>query len=99
MYLVTVRCRFFAHLAILQDINPLELLLAHQGVVILSGDLYHTRKSYINKLIPAFNASRADTLTSMARIDKILESTQGRLIVQHDPDDFAALPKFPEYLN
>jgi N-acyl homoserine lactone hydrolase len=42
---------------------------------------------------------RADTLASMARIETILKNSKGRLIIQHDLRDFAALPKFPGYLN
>lgn len=79
--------------------ESLEVLLPHQGVIILSGDLYHTRKSYQLRLIPVFNSSRVDTLASMAQIDNILHNTHGRLIIQHDPNDFAALPKIPQYLN
>lgn len=79
--------------------QSLEIVLPHQGVVILSGDLYHMRKSYLLKQVPVFNNSRADTLASMARIDGILHNTHGRLIIQHDPNDFAALPKIPKYLN
>lgn len=79
--------------------QSLEVLLPRHGAVIISGDLYHTRASYQNKLVPAFNANRADTMASMARIDSILKNTNGQLIIQHDPSDFAALPKFPKFLN
>ena len=36
---------------------------------------------------------------TMARIETILKISKARLIIQHDLRDFAALPKFPEYLN
>jgi N-acyl homoserine lactone hydrolase len=79
--------------------QSLEVILPHKGTVILSGDLYHTRQAYVHKLIPTFNTNRTETLTSMARVDKILQDTHGQLIIQHDPNDFAALPKAPQYLN
>lgn len=79
--------------------ESLEIKLAHQGVIILSGDLYHTRQSYLFKQIPVFNTSRAETLASMARIEGILHNTHGRLIIQHDPNDFKSLAKIPDYLN
>ena len=77
----------------------LEIHLPHTGVVILSGDLYHTRKAYELKLVPSFNTDRAQTQASMEKIDAILKSTNGRLVVEHDTGDITALPQFPNYLN
>jgi N-acyl homoserine lactone hydrolase len=73
--------------------------LKKSGVVVLSGDLWHQRASVKPRRVPVFNASRADTLASMDRIEKILANTKGRLVVQHDLADFKALPKFPAYLQ
>jgi N-acyl homoserine lactone hydrolase len=77
----------------------LKLKLAKSGTIILSGDLWHLRTDVDTKRIPVFNVSRADTLASMARIDTILKNTKGRLIVQHDPKDYQALPKPPAFLD
>ena len=79
--------------------QSLQLKLPKAGTVILSGDLYHLRSAYRHKQIPSFNASRADTLASRARVDGIIKTKHARLIIQHDPTDFAALPKFPNYLD
>ncbi|MBA3832987.1 MAG: hypothetical protein H0X34_14045 [Chthoniobacterales bacterium] len=49
--------------------------------------------------MPTFNNSRADTLASMDRIEKIIKNTEGRLVIQHSPEDFAELPKFPDYIH
>ena len=77
----------------------LELKLAKTGTVILSGDLYHSRANREFARVPVVNASRADTLASMDRIEKIAKNTKARVVVQHDPQDFQALPKFPAYLD
>ncbi len=79
--------------------ESLKVVLPHKGTIILSGDLYHTRQAYTHKLVPVFNTSRTETLSSMACVDKILQDDHAQLIIQHDPDDFSALPKAPEYLN
>jgi glyoxylase-like metal-dependent hydrolase (beta-lactamase superfamily II) len=79
--------------------QSLVLTLPHTGVVILSGDVYHTREAYQYKQVPQFNYNRADTLASMQRIDEILKNTHGQLIIQHSKKDFARLPKFPAYLD
>jgi N-acyl homoserine lactone hydrolase len=77
----------------------LQVHLAKAGTIVLSGDLYHTRRNEREKLIPPFNVSRADTMASMDRVTRILKNTHGRLIIQHAPEDLAALPKPPKFLE
>jgi len=77
----------------------LKLKLQKSGTVILSGDLYHLRSNRQFKRVPVYNANRADTLASMSRVETIIRNTGGRLIVQHDPKDYQALPKPPAYLD
>jgi len=79
--------------------QALQVNLAQNGVVILSGDLFHQKASYEPVRVPEFNTSRANTLASADRIKTILKNTHGRLIVQHDANDFETLPKFPDYLS
>jgi N-acyl homoserine lactone hydrolase len=73
--------------------------LAKAGKFVLSGDLFHTKVSAAKALIPLVNNNRADTLASIDRVSKILKLNNARLIVQHAPEDFASLPKFPAYLE
>jgi N-acyl homoserine lactone hydrolase len=77
----------------------LKLKLQKSGTVILSGDLYHLRANRTFKRVPVYNVNRADTLASMSRVEAIIKNTRGRLIVQHDPQVFQALPKPPAYLD
>lgn len=77
----------------------LMLRLRKAGSVILSGDLWHLRANLTHRRVPAFNVSRADTLASMDRVLRIAKNTHARIVVQHDPGDFARLPKFPAYLD
>jgi glyoxylase-like metal-dependent hydrolase (beta-lactamase superfamily II) len=77
----------------------LKLKLQKTGTVILSGDLYHLRANRQFRRVPVYNVNRADTLASMGRVEAIIRNTHGRLIVQHDPKDFQALPKPPAYLD
>jgi N-acyl homoserine lactone hydrolase len=69
------------------------------GVVILSGDLFHTHENRTLKRVPVFNHGRAETLASIDRVERIVKNTKARFIVQHDFKDVAALPKFPAYLE
>jgi N-acyl homoserine lactone hydrolase len=77
----------------------LEVKLRKSGVVILSGDLYHSRANRKFKRVPRLNVERADTLASIDRVEKIVKNTRARFIVQHDVDDFASLPRFPAFLD
>jgi N-acyl homoserine lactone hydrolase len=79
--------------------QSLKLILKKSGVVILSGDLWHLRDNYRFQRVPTYNTERADTLASMDRVNTILKNTKGRLVIQHDPGDFEALPKAPKYLD
>jgi glyoxylase-like metal-dependent hydrolase (beta-lactamase superfamily II) len=77
----------------------LEVKLAKSGTVILGGDLYHTRDNRKERRVPLINTSRADTLASMDRIERIVKNTHARFIMQHNPEDVASLPKPPAYLD
>jgi N-acyl homoserine lactone hydrolase len=77
----------------------LQIKLKKTGTVVLSGDLYHMRDNRKYRRVPSINVGRADTLASIDRIEAIIKNSKARLIIQHDPLDFKALPKFPAYLN
>jgi N-acyl homoserine lactone hydrolase len=78
--------------------------LPRAGLVLLSGDLYHLvsdrpRAASSAGQVMTANIDRAQTLASMDRVESILKNTGSRLVVQHDPADFASLPKFPAFLD
>lgn len=77
----------------------LQLNLKQAGTVVLSGDLYHTHENRKEKNVPSFNTSRADTLASFDRVEKIVTNHKARFVVQHVQADLDALPKFPAYLK
>lgn len=75
--------------------NALLVRLA-SGNVLLTGDLYHFTEQVAHKGVPGWNHSRADTLASMDRFDKIAKNLDARVIIQHEPADIAKLPAFPQ---
>ena len=77
----------------------LELKLHKSGTVVLSGDLYHLRSNREFMRVPGGNSSRAETLASANRIETRIKNNQARCVVQHDPQDFQGLPKFPAFLD
>lgn len=70
--------------------------LAQAGPVLLSGDMWHLAQSRAERRVPRFNADRAETLRSMDKVEALARETGARVVRQHVPEDFAAMPKFPE---
>ena len=65
------------------------------GNVLLTGDLYHSTLSRTGKQVPPFNTSRAETLASIDRFERLARSYHAKVIIQHEPADIAKLPAFP----
>lgn len=66
------------------------------GNVLLSGDLYHSALARQLKGVPPFNSSRAETLASMDRFERLARSYRAKVIIQHESADIAKLPAFPK---
>ena len=79
--------------------TSLLLNLENAGPILFSGDLYHFKESRERRLIPDFNYDATQTLASMKRFEEVAEKTQARVVIQHNPDDYNEMPKYPEYLN
>lgn len=79
--------------------QALLVRLQEAGNILLSGDLYHLRENFEERRVPRLQYDRADYIASFDRMERILDATDGRLIVQHDKGDFEALPKAPAFLH
>jgi N-acyl homoserine lactone hydrolase len=64
--------------------------------VILSGDLWHSDEDVLRDRIPDFNTSYAETAASRERIRRLARELDAMLIIQHEQEDVADLPPFPE---
>jgi glyoxylase-like metal-dependent hydrolase (beta-lactamase superfamily II) len=73
--------------------------LREAGAVMLSGDLWHIAESRAARRVPRFNTDRAQTLQSMDKFERIARETGARVVIEHVPADFEALPRFPEALQ
>jgi glyoxylase-like metal-dependent hydrolase (beta-lactamase superfamily II) len=73
--------------------------LKQAGPVLITGDLWHIAESRPNRRVPRFNTDRAQTLKSMDMVEKLATDTKARVVLEHVPEDFDALPKFPEPLR
>ena len=77
--------------------NHLALLVRlESGPVLLTGDLYHTTVSREKRSMPGFNTSREQTLQSMDQFEKLARELKAKVVIQHEPQDIAKLPAFPQ---
>lgn len=75
----------------------LLIRLEEYGPLLLSGDLYHFRKTRELRRTPVFNYDGAMTLESMDRIENILLEENATLWIEHDQINASSLRKAPEY--
>jgi N-acyl homoserine lactone hydrolase len=73
----------------------LQVNLKQAGTVLLTGDLWHLAESRAAKRVPRFNTDRAQTLKSYEMTEALATKTKARVVRQHVPEDFEAMPKFP----
>lgn len=78
--------------------HSLLVKLPKSGPVLISGDLFHTRQNLEKGLVPRIN-ERTNTLASMDRFNRLATNMKARMVVQHAPEDFAAMPAFPKFLD
>jgi N-acyl homoserine lactone hydrolase len=69
------------------------------GNVLITGDMWHIAESRAARRVPRFNFNREQTLKSMDLVEKLAADTKAKVIREHVPEDFDALPKFPKPLK
>ena len=79
--------------------SVLYLDLENAGPTYLSGDLYHFARSRDEKIVPAFNFSKPQTLETISAFEARLEAEGAQLIIQHAPEELAVLPTPPAFLD
>lgn len=77
----------------------LLLRTANSGNVLLAGDMWHLAESREARRVPTYNFDKAKTLASMDKVEALAASHSAKVIRQHVPEDFDALPKFPAALE
>ena len=73
--------------------------LRKAGPVLLTGDMWHIAESRAARRVPRFNVDRAMSLRSMDKVEALAAANKARVILEHVPADFDALPKFPKALR
>ena len=73
--------------------------LRKAGPVILTGDIWHIAESRAARRVPRFNFDKAMSLRSMDKVEALAAANKARVVLEHVPADFDALPKFPSALR
>jgi len=73
--------------------------LPEAGPVLLTGDLWHIAESRAARRVPRCNTDRAQTLRTMDKVEQLARESGARVVLQHVPGDFDALPRFPAALH
>ncbi len=71
--------------------------LPKTGAVILAGDLVHFRYMWDNKIVPAFNFNKDQSLASIERVAKLMAETKAQLWISHDKDNTDKVERAPKY--
>ncbi|MEZ5570838.1 MAG: N-acyl homoserine lactonase family protein [Halioglobus sp.] len=79
--------------------QSLLVSLDNTGLVMLSGDLYHTRANRKLRRVPTFNDNAEQTLASMDKVEKLLADTGATLWIEHDKELADTLKKAPAFYD
>ena len=77
-----------------------QSLLVHlpkTGYVVLSGDVAHFQSNWDNKVVPADNYDKAQSLASMEKVAKILAEKHAQLWINHDKPSSDARRHAPQF--
>ncbi len=77
----------------------LLLRLTNAGPQLLTGDLITHSAGRRLGAVPVFNTDIEQTRRSIAAFEALAEAQGARVIIQHEPKDFEALPAFPAWLD
>ncbi|WGK66012.1 N-acyl homoserine lactonase family protein [Croceiramulus getboli] len=79
--------------------QSLYLNLANNGPTLLTGDIYHFEQNREERIVPQFNYDIQQTEKSIEAFEAFAKAKNAKVIIQHDPEDFAALPVAPKSMN
>ncbi len=77
----------------------LLLKLENAGSLLFTGDLYTHEAGRRAQAIPDFTMDADALRQSIIEFEELAAAENARVVIQHEPADFAALPAFPDYLD
>jgi len=77
----------------------LVVKLAHRGLVVLAGDLYHYPEERTTGRTPTFEFNVEQSKASRAKIEQFVKDNHAELWIEHDIATHAKLPRSPQYVD
>ena len=77
----------------------LAVKLAHRGLVVLAGDLYHYPEERTTGRTPTFEFNAEQSKASRAKIEKFVKDNHAELWIEHDIATHASLPRSPQFVD
>jgi len=77
----------------------LAVKLAHRGLVVLAGDLYHYPEERTTGRTPTFEFDAEQSRASRAKIEQFVKDKHAELWIEHDIATHASLPRSPKYVD
>ena len=82
-----------------QGHQSLFVRLPKMGPVLLSGDFVHFRSNWEARRVPSLNFNAEQTVSSMSQMDALLKATGAKLLINHDYEQSATIPRAPAFLE
>jgi glyoxylase-like metal-dependent hydrolase (beta-lactamase superfamily II) len=79
--------------------QSLFVRLPKTGPVLLSGDFVHLMVNWDAKRVPSINHDAEKSLRSMNEMDTFIKASGARLLINHDREQSASIPKSPAFLD
>ena len=77
--------------------QSLLVKLPKTGALILTGDLVHFQYMWDNKVVPAFNFNKEQSLASIERVARLAAEHKAQLWIGHDKDITARIDRVPKF--
>jgi N-acyl homoserine lactone hydrolase len=79
-----------------------QSLLVHlkkSGFIILSGDVVHLKENFEENIVPSLNTSKPESIASMARVRRLMETYKAVLFINHDKSQTDKLKLLPAFYD
>ena len=79
--------------------QSLFVRLPKTGPVLLSGDAVHLKTNWDAKRVPSINYNAEQSVRSMREMEAVIKVTGAKLWINHDPEQSAAIPESPDFIE
>jgi glyoxylase-like metal-dependent hydrolase (beta-lactamase superfamily II) len=79
--------------------QSLLVRLPKTGVVVLTGDAAHFKENFDNRVVPAFNFNKEQSVQSMDKLARVVATEHAQLWINHDRAQSAGIPHSPQFVD